>query len=217
MAKNNERKLCSSSTYANYFSKRNSSEKTEIKDSPSKIHKYPSNANEAISILNKKASLQDLSKNFNSSNNNQKPILNYQVSFNPEDKIKMNLNNSSKEEKLNNKNNNNNNVININNNYDNTSESENYSPIGKLVSFQNIGGNRRTSNEELDIEKNQLNLNQNNYNKVNEKNGNENILRLQNNFDAEHPNESSSDENIEEKVNEYKEESNENDCIYCNN
>lgn len=175
-------------------------------------------------MLNKKMSFQDLSKNLSGLNNNQKSLLSSQVCFNPKDKIKMNLN-SSKEEKannayvnVNNNNNLNNNnlygLINNNNNYDNNSESENYSPIGKLVSFQNIGSNARTSNAELDDENNLLN---HNHNKVKEQGGDKNILNLKNNFDpgtaSENPNESSNEKNIEEEMDEYQEESNEDDCI----
>lgn len=228
MAANNDKKFGSSSSYINYFSQKNSSEKNDLRDSPNKIPKYPYNPNEAIRVRSKKGSLQETSQQ---QDHKEKAVLSYQVSFNPRDRIRFNSNySSSKEDRgINNVNHN------ANNNFENNSESENYSPIGKLVSFQNVNSNPRTSNEDIDDENNRLNLNfncnqnhnlnsntnkSNNHKKIyaneNEKPGSKNILGLKSNFDtgtaSDNHNESSNDENIEEEINEYQEESNESDC-----
>lgn len=220
---NNDRKISSSNNFLSYFSQKNSSEKTDlIKESPNKIPKYPNKAVEGIRNTNKKGSIQELNKNSNNSNQKQNQIISYQLSFNPKDQIK--INSFNKEEKENNN----------NNNFENNSESENYSPIGKLVSFQNINSNNKNSNEKLDAENHNKNLNTNNANDAknlnnkanqilennninNNNNNNKNILGLKNNFEAENESEyandsSSEDENVEEEINEYRENSNENFC-----
>jgi len=220
LATNNEGKFGSSIYKSNFFTAKDSSEKAELKESPNKIPKYPNKHNEAILNFNKKASFEDWNINLNKSNQNHKQVLIYQASFNPEDKIKSNPNNS-KEEK----------AILINNNYECNSESENFSPIGKLVSLQNIiSNNAKNSNEQLDLEDSNLNMNSNNnyninnkkfYGLVSQKSGknDKNILELKNNFDTgtggKNPNESISGyENIEEELNVYQQDSNENESNF---
>ncbi len=177
--------------------------------SSKKIPKHPNvNTNEMIKTRTSEIKKQSI-KDTNKSNILNKQSIVSQVSFFPNEyKSKPNIygiNDNSKE---------NDNSKNPNSNLiDNNSESENFSPIGKLVSFQNTNSCTRNTNDYIYFE------NSSNTNNQSNPKFNKNILGLKNNFEEhnvsiENSNDRSNDENEEEEVNDYQDhESNYNECI----
>jgi len=199
-----------------------------LKDSTKrKIPHYP--YNDAIRLLNKQSNLEDLSQfdtnndPKNNDNNNTHRITINKLTFKANYGMKFDVDNYVKEEKANNENINSNNLnkdydndININNNHNNQEESENYSPIGKLVSFQNFNGGSKISDADLNEEYNKFGSNKSKHEKGR---NSKNVLNLQSNFnpdtDMDNSYKSSNDESIEEEINEYEEESDRSNRDYC--
>jgi len=148
---------------------------------------------------NNKNSIPEVQKRGSKS---KKETISYQLSFKPNDQSQMPVSNDRAEYK----------------NFVDGSDSEYCSPIGKLVSFQDMNSNPK-NNEESNFEsqKNLYKKNLINKNEFQKENKQKNILGLRNNFEeynlSENERNNHQENADEEEVNEYRDQdSNENEC-----